>query len=231
MNRREKEIRTILMGFVRYEGSYCIAADNILKTQFLGLNNGSDAARLRGLKEYRTQYRLQSGRLKDNMPIVNALLAMGIPVFLFSAPDASAILYRHWLLNPVLITFEDNRRDALICFYTAKNLFSGAVIRHCVKKLTARFPENFTVTAITMKPFVSDEEPEKTEKRINFNLKKRRAKTGADIADEEARDDEDIAEDIEEEAEYTGEAEASADAPAQDAKPENAPSAENDGAQ
>lgn len=164
MNRREKEIRTVLMGFVRYEGNYVIAAENIFRSQFLGLNNGSGSARIRGLKEHRIQYRLHSGKLMGNMPIVKALLAMGAPVFLFTAPDASAILYRHWLLNPVLITFEDDHRDALICFYTAKNLFAGSVIRHCMKKLVALFPENFTPTAVTMTPFVA-EDPEKAEKR------------------------------------------------------------------
>jgi len=164
MDQRKKEIRTILMGFIRYQEEYIVAAGDVFQAEFRGLFQGASAARFRGLKEIRRQYKLTSGKVYGNMQIVNALLAMGHPVFLSSAPDASGILYRPLLFNPVMITVEAEKSDALFCFYTAKTLYATLNIRRVIKKLQASFPENFKPAPVTMTPVVLTEEKQGNEK-------------------------------------------------------------------
>jgi len=165
MDQRSREIRTILMGFVNYRDRFVVAADDVLQSSFLGLYNGASSARIHGLKEIRKQYRLTTGRVYGNEQIARAMLAMGQMVYLFSANDTSAVLYRPLLLNPVMITAEADKRDALFCFYTAKTPWATLMIRIAIRKLEAGFPEDFKETPVTMTPSVIEPEESPKPKR------------------------------------------------------------------
>ncbi len=161
MDARGKEIRKIISGMVTNEGSKIVASDTIFDLNYQGMYAGTLAARVNGLTEKRRQYRLKLRNYEVRPAVEKALEKVGKPAALRTAPDAMCALCFPILHNPCFLTAEYNGRDVLVCFYTARTLFSFLNAARGFAALERKLgKENLTRVKVTEEPKVT--EPEET---------------------------------------------------------------------
>ncbi len=125
MKGRSKEIRRILVGYLAFDGQDIIAGRTFVDHLVQGAYAGTFSARVFGLTVRKRQYRFSDVKLGDTEALCRiAFSRMGSSVRLETAPDAAAVMTIPWLFNPCIMTAEVKGKDVLLCFYTARTLFS-----------------------------------------------------------------------------------------------------------
>lgn len=144
------ELRAALIGWVRYEGIYCVAVDDIRNTVFSGLNRGATAARIIGLKERDKLYEAPSDcsykietlydailkKIKGTWRIKFQLL------YLMSEPDALAYIIRPLFSNPVAVVLHPDKNKVSVEYYTARTILSGLHMKRMIKYFGKMLPDN-----------------------------------------------------------------------------------------
>lgn len=145
------EIRAILIGLVRYEGLYCVAAENARNVVFSGLNNGATAARILGLRKKERIFE-SSPDSSYNIEQLYEGIAKKIKhtrrfrhqlVYIMSEPDTLAFMIRPVLTNPVVVTLIPQKNIVNTEIYTARTLFSGIHLRRMIKYFGTILPDGF----------------------------------------------------------------------------------------
>ena len=153
------EIRAILIGLLRYEGIYAVAAENLETVTFSGLNNGATAARLFGVKSGLACFEAPrdcSFKLEELYKSVTSKIKKSIPykwqlVYLLTEPEALVFLIRPVLSNPVIIVLKPKKNIINFEIYTAKTIFSGLHLKRLKKYAAKKLPNNLSEVKIKAK--------------------------------------------------------------------------------
>ena len=162
------EIRAILIGWVRYEGLYCVAAENLKSVTFTGTNNGAMSARIFGVKtksttyvsppdcKYKIEELYKITSVKHKSPLKFKLQL----VYMITEPDTLAYFVRPILSNPVVVTMLPDKNKIAVNLYTARTLFSGLHLKRMNKKIAKLLPDNCAETVEDHKMKKKDEKNE-----------------------------------------------------------------------
>ncbi len=147
------EIRAALIGWVRYEGLYCVAVEDIRQTAFSGLNNGATAARILGLKQIDREYVAPPDASVKIEPLYQDILkkikrnwlCKYQLFYVVNEPDALAFLIRPLITNPVVVVLNPEKNRVHAEYYTARGLFSGLHLKRMIRKFAKTLPDNLVV--------------------------------------------------------------------------------------
>lgn len=136
MDKRTKEIRTILTGFLARDAQsgYLTAAHGLRELRNMDFFPGTDAARFLGVHVTKRQYYAQ-GKAQNAWQECRQLFATGAPVFLTTAPDALASFYRPLWGKPTVITMDRKDQQFLLSLYTARGLLARRRMERLLKKI------------------------------------------------------------------------------------------------
>lgn len=164
MDDRSKEIRRILTGFITQEmdGAVITAAQNLFRVRNDSFFNGADFARYFGLHTEMHQYTVEEKELeKTRENCVKAFFCLGRRAYLYTAPDTLAMLYRPAWHNPMVVTFDAENTQLLLCIYTARSPLAKWHSKRAMKALNELLPKNLKETEVTMKPYCATADSEK----------------------------------------------------------------------
>lgn len=164
---RNREIRRILGGFVTYElnGAVLTAAKNLLQLQADGVIVGAGKARTLGISEKLHQFRFSGDVDAVYGACQDAFFRLGRRVYLYTAPDALAMLYHPIMRHSLLITMEGTEEELLLGMYTARSLQTRLNFRLTYRRLLKELPAVLEETEVTMTPeSQKPAEPEEAEK-------------------------------------------------------------------
>lgn len=167
MDKRTKEIRTILTGFLARdaESGYLTAAKGLRELRNMDFFPGTDAARFLGVHVTKRQYYAQ-GKAQNIWQECRQLFATGAPVFLTTAPDALASFYRPLWGKPTVITMDRKDQQFLLSLYTARGLLARRRAERLLKKISPLLPESLQMTTVSMETQGTEPvEPAKKPKR------------------------------------------------------------------
>lgn len=171
MDKRTKEIRTILTGFLARdaESGYLTAAHGLRELRNMDFFPGTDAARFLGVHVTKRQYYAQ-GKAQNAWQECRQLFATGAPVFLTTAPDALASFYRPLWGKPTVITMDRKDQQFLLSLYTARGLLARRRMERLLKKISPLLPESLQATAVSME--AQGAEPVESAKKTKRKAKK-----------------------------------------------------------
>lgn len=171
MDKRTKEIRTILTGFLARdaESGYLTAAHGLRELRNMDFFPGTDAARFLGVHVTKRQYYAQ-GKAQNAWQECRQLFATGAPVFLTTAPDALASFYRPLWGKPTVITMDRKDQQFLLSLYTARGLLARRRAERLLKKISPLLPESLQATAVSME--AQGAEPVESAKKAKRKAKK-----------------------------------------------------------
>ena len=164
MDDRNKEIRRILTGFIALEmgGDVITAAQNLFQVRNDNFFNGADFARYFGLRTKMRQYTVDESELEQTRKeCAKAFFCLGRRAYLYTAPDTLAMLYRPAWHNPMVVTFDAEGNQLLLCVYTARSPLAEWHIKRAMKALNELLPKNLKETEVTMTPYCATAESEK----------------------------------------------------------------------
>ena len=163
---RNKEIRRILAGLVTYEldGAVMTAARNLFEVQFDGGIPGTRKAQTLGIREKLWQFRFHGDVDKVYAACEEAFFHLGRRVYLYTAPDALAMLYRPAFRHALIVTMEGTEEELLLGLYTARSLQTRLNIRLAYRRIAEELPAELVETEVTMLPESEAPEAEKPEK-------------------------------------------------------------------
>lgn len=147
------EVRAILIGWVKYEGIYCVAAETLNKVTFTGLNNGAGRARMLGVRKVTREFTAPSdckfnieGLFKTfTEKTKRSFFTRHQLVYLYTQPDALAYLIRPLVTNPVVVSILPEKNKITVTAYTAKTVFSALHLKRFVKHVGKKLPDNVTL--------------------------------------------------------------------------------------
>lgn len=171
MDKRTKEIRTILTGFLARDAQsgYLTAAHGLRELRNMDFFPGTDAARFLGVHVTKRQYYAQ-GKAQNAWQECRQLFATGAPVFLTTAPDALASFYRPLWGKPTVITMDRKDQQFLLSLYTARGLLARRRMERLLKKISPLLPESLQATAVSME--AQGAEPVESAKKAKRKAKK-----------------------------------------------------------
>lgn len=171
MDKRTKEIRTILTGFLARDAQsgYLTAAHGLRELRNMDFFPGTDAARFLGVHVTKRQYYAQ-GKAQNAWQECRQLFATGAPVFLTTAPDALASFYRPLWGKPTVITMDRKDQQFLLSLYTARGLLARRRAERLLKKISPLLPESLQATAVSME--AQGAEPVESAKKAKRKAKK-----------------------------------------------------------
>lgn len=175
MDERLKEIRRVLMGMHTHITENAIAAADLLKMRTMNDVRGAGSVFMRGVTEYRKQFRL-NGDLQDaENACVKAALQMGQQVILRSAPNTLAVLHWPTFRNPAILTLENEERDLLLCCVTAKNVLASRNAEKVFQTWMLGMPDILREVSVSREPqcIRSEIEPVKKKKKKEKKKKKK----------------------------------------------------------
>lgn len=191
MDKRTKEIRTILTGFLARDAQsgYLTAAHGLRELRNMDFFPGTDAARFLGVHVTKRQYYAQ-GKAQNAWQECRQLFATGAPVFLTTAPDALASFYRPLWGKPTVITMDRKDQQFLLSLYTARGLLARRRMERLLKKISPLLPESLQATAVSMEaqgaePVESAKKAKRKAKKVAKAEAKRAAKAEAKRAAKE----------------------------------------------
>lgn len=163
------EINSILIGWVRYENIYCVAANNIKNASFQGLNNGAIRARLFGTSSYTRDFSAPSDckyTIEQLFKIFRektkkVKLYRHQLVYLFGEPDSLVFLIRPLVSNPVVVTILPEKNKMNVSVYTARTLFARLHAKRMMKYVGKKLPDNVTIEEIKKSKGKEDKNNEK----------------------------------------------------------------------
>ena len=164
MDDRSKEIRRILTGFITQEmgGAVITAAQNLFQVRNDSPFNGADFARYFGLRTEMHQYKVSQKELEQaREDCAKAFFCLGRRAYLYTAPDTLTMLYRPAWHNPMVVTFDAEDTQLLLCVYTARSPLAKWHIKRAMKALNELLPKSLRETEVTMKPYCATSEDKK----------------------------------------------------------------------
>lgn len=187
MDKRTKEIRTILTGFLARdaESGYLTAAHGLRELRNMDFFPGTDAARFLGVHVTKRQYYAQ-GKAQNAWQECRQLFATGAPVFLTTAPDALASFYRPLWGKPTVITMDRKDQQFLLSLYTARGLLARRRMERLLKKISPLLPESLQATAVSME--AQGAEPVESAKKAKRKAKKAAKAEAKRAAKEESKE-------------------------------------------
>lgn len=187
MDKRTKEIRTILTGFLARDAQsgYLTAAHGLRELRNMDFFPGTDAARFLGVHVTKRQYYAQ-GKAQNAWQECRQLFATGAPVFLTTAPDALASFYRPLWGKPTVITMDRKDQQFLLSLYTARGLLARRRMERLLKKISPLLPESLQATAVSME--AQGAEPVESAKKTKRKAKKAAKAEAKKAAKEESKE-------------------------------------------
>lgn len=168
MDERSKEIRRILTGFITTEmgGEVITAAQNLFRVRNDSFFNGADFARYFGLHTEMHQYTVDKSDLEQvRRDCAKAFFCLGRRAYLYTAPDALAMLYRPAWHNPMVVTFDAEDTKLLLSIYAARSPLAKWHIKHAMKALNEVLPKKLKEIKVTMQPYCAVSESNKKQER------------------------------------------------------------------
>lgn len=187
MDKRTKEIRAILTGFLARDAQsgYLTAAHGLRELRNMDFFPGTDAARFLGVHVTKRQYYAQ-GKAQNAWQECRQLFATGAPVFLTTAPDALASFYRPLWGKPTVITMDRKDQQFLLSLYTARGLLARRRMERLLKKISPLLPESLQATAVSME--AQGAEPVESAKKAKRKAKKAAKAEAKRAAKEESKE-------------------------------------------
>lgn len=156
MDDRSKEVRRILTGFITQEmgGAAISAAQNLFQVRNDSFFNGAGFVRYFGLHTEMHQYTVDKKDLEQaRKDCAKAFFCLGRRAYLYTAPDTLAMLYRPAWHNPMVVTFDAEDTQLLLCIYVARSPLAKWHCKRAMKALNELLPKKLKETEVTMKPY------------------------------------------------------------------------------
>ena len=191
MDKRKKEIRRILSGMITSdpESGIILAAHSLNALGSQGMFLGAEGAGLFGVRTQMRQFRFEGGVQETCTRCVRAFETLGQLAWLLTAPEALTALCRTYWRSPVVITAEidPEKKQLLVCTYTARNLLSGRRLRRTARKLDEVLPRDLHPVSLTMSPACVDPETGGSGEKKAAKEKKKRERKKPDTAGNETK--------------------------------------------
>lgn len=167
MDKRTREVRAILAGFISYEldGAVITAAKDLSDLENPDFYPGADGAFVLGVHKVMQQYTVQGNVKTAHEACIRAFANLGRRAFLHTAPDALVMLCKPPAGSAVVVTLEAEGKQLLLCIYTARTPLCLLRIRRMQKQLAAALPKTLKASQVTMTPKNIAAEAAKPEKK------------------------------------------------------------------